>query len=427
MPLDPKYKDPFKKIVPPVAEEGPSNSLAVTEPSQPEDDEPFKLANVPLFTDAQGKKQVDYSNLAQGMYKSRAQDYDDNKVSRQELDDASDRAAANTLIGGFSKASAAMGGTKSSVPETAEALNKEAASNLQARNSMANLGYDNAQKALGEMQSAPLKMQQADEILKSTDPNSELSKFAREHYQSIMGGKRTLPANMSAADLAKFSPDIVRIASDKMQRDFQRELSRSSQNFQAKQGEVGFERDLMMNDIKAEQARQLRQAEIERKGKASLIEDKMNLADKKAINLLTDQTATVRFAGSMLGSRAQEMRAAKTDRDKIAIGQTMLKAINSMQGADAVALGEVKILANELFPVTLQGVDGLPRVGTDIPGFLRKVDALIRAANTSSNFAAKEINKVYQKYDPTFEAVQVDQTQEQQSNPERRVWTPGGN
>jgi hypothetical protein len=427
MPLDPKYKDPFKKVLPPPQEEGPSNSLAITEPYEQQEPEPFKLANVPLFTDAQGKKQVDYSNLAQGMYKSRAQDYDDNKVSRQELDDSRDRSTANTIIAGLSKASAAVGGTQTYVPETADALNKEAASNLQARTSMANKGYDDAQKSLGEMQEAPLKMQKADEILKATDPNSELSKFTRKYYQGVMKSKQGLPETMSAADLSKIAPDIVRIASDQMQRDFQRELSRSSQNFQAKQGELGFERDVAMNDMKAEQARQLRQAEIEKQGKAKLIEDRMNLAEKKAVNLLTDQTATVRFAGSMLDSRAQEMRAAKTDRDKIAIGQTMLKAINSMQGADAVALGEVKILANELFPVTLQGVDGMPRVGTDIPGFLRKVDALIRAANSSANFASKEINKVYQKYDPTYEAMTVDQDTQQQPNPERRVWTPGGN
>ena len=55
------------------------------------------------------------------------------RVSRQDLDDAADRATANTIIGGFSKASATMGGTQSSVPETAAALNAEEARNLSRR------------------------------------------------------------------------------------------------------------------------------------------------------------------------------------------------------------------------------------------------------------------------------------------------------
>jgi hypothetical protein len=425
MPLDSKYKDPFKKEPPP---EEASNSLAITSPQQYEEAEPFKLANVPLFTDAQGKKQVDYSNIAQGMYKTRAQDYDDNKVSRQELDDSRNRSNANTIIAGLSKASAAMGGTQSYVPETAAALNEQDARNLATRKAFANHGYENAQQALGDMQEAPLRMQKSDEILKSTDPQSELSKFSREYYQRLMGGKRVLPDSMSAADIAKFSPDIVRIASDKMQKDFQRELSRNNQQFQQQQGDLGYQRELELNDMKAQRAMELSEAKGENKKRIDQDFNALPKLAQKRVEELNGDVNKKTIITNQIDGYLEQYDKATNSAEKSRVGQQMIKLLNSTLGADAVGAEEARRLANELEPFTLKGPNGLPRIGQDLAGFRDRADQVRQSLRNAVKMNENAITETFKQYVPDYkENTSILETGTSTQPPQRRVWTPEGN
>ena len=224
----PAPEDPGPTPVDPNAPVIPSSNLGSQTPSSA----PIALSDVPLTPDG---KSVDYVAYDRMLMQRAAQQVNQNQVTQADLQANQQANAANTLIAGLARASAAVGNQQSTAGETAKGLIEGNNALLNQRGTLASQGYNQLEQAYSDFQKAPLQQIQLQQALDSTDPNSQISQFARSYYQQLVPGKAPLPDNMTAADIGKFAPDIVKTAQEQANRDFQARMQQSQQAFQSKE------------------------------------------------------------------------------------------------------------------------------------------------------------------------------------------------
>jgi hypothetical protein len=405
MPLSKNYKDPLKKATP----------KGVVQPleTMPDARDPLDIPDV--------RVPINYTKLAEDMYGNATKQFKENQVTREDIDSARDQSRLRALMTGFSNAAATAGGTKSIFGETARALDDAQTIELNNRAKLSDQGLGNVKASLQEMAESPLRtikaeqlrqqneqlIQKNKEIQDSNDPNSELSKFSRDYYRTLMPGKSQLPATMSATDLAKFSPDIARAAAAEADRKFKLQL-------------LGRKTKA---DINAEDRRRLA---ADKKGDA--VFRNMAEPDKQEILSLSKSTAFKKSLSFQIKGFMEQWNKSKTDADKTRIGTQMVKLINSLQGPDAVGVEEVRRLSNELlFYTTLDPNTGLPRIGRqDLPGFVKRVFGVASSLDNAIKANDAEVLGIYKQYSPDGGAfgARKAQAKEEIKSGNRKVWTP---
>lgn len=449
MPLAKGYRDPFKDddAALPAKPVGPIGQTDMIPMARPVMDAPpprpaFKMSEIPMTED----NQVDYAGLAKQMYGRNAQQFDENEVTRDDIENNASQSKMRALMTGFSNAAAKAGGTESGVGAVAKAFDESDAGLLNARKSLASEGYKQGIDSLKEMEDAPLRMIKAQQFKDTNDPNSKLSQFSRDFYKKLMNGAE-LPANMSANDIAAFAPDIVKKAEAEAERVFKKEMNEDNQKFDSSEKTKAFYRDLKkqkdgfenqkeMADINFENKRMVEKEKRFRIGKAKQIEDtQFSIGDKKLAAQYSAGAGSINNNVGVLEQRLNVLKNAKTKEDKVAIAYTMLKSINSLQNSDAVSADEARMLAMELVPYLVNDLrSGKPKIGIDMDGFIRKSEALIKAGYDAAHENTRLYNDLYKQYDPEFEAMSYAKTGSQYAgktgasgdgqSAERKVWTP---
>lgn len=115
---------------------------------------------------------------------------------------------------------------------------------------------------------------------------------------------------------------------------------------------------------------------------------------KKQVAKLSDMVGTNVGVANSLAAELDSFRNAKTEDDKIRVGQGMLKLLNSAIGPDAVGAEEAKrvgaALEYQVFNVRQPG----PVFGRDLPGFEAQIENKIRSLMLSSEKNQSEIDKI---------------------------------
>lgn len=98
-----------------------------------------------------------------------------------------------------------------------------------------------------------------------------------------------------------------------------------------------------------------------------------------------------------LESDLAQFKAAKTDDEKIKVGQSMLKALNSSENPDAVGVEESRRLGSLLEYQKGNIFNPGPFIGTDLPGFQKQVEAKIRSMQQAAKSDQRTIDKLYNR------------------------------
>jgi len=429
MPLAKGYKDPFKDddTALPADPVGPIGQTDMMPPARPAMEmpkpQPMRMSDIPMTPD----NQVDYAGLAKQMYGRNAQQFDENQVTREDLENNARQSQMRALMTGFANAAAKAGGTESGVGATAKAFDESDNALLNARKGLASEGYKQGMDSLKEMQSAPIEMIKAKQLQDSTDPNSELSRFSRDFYKRIMGGV-ALPDNMSANDIAKFAPDAVRVAQDQAQRDFQREMTKQSQAFQRNQQQQSFNQQKQLADLNNEARQEMAEMRAAAAGKDNVYA-RLAEPEKIMVKELSTSASKKLVVANQIDGFLKQFDKAKTAEEKSRVGQQMIKLLNSTEGADAVGAEEARRLANELEIFTFKSPSGLPRLGQDLQGFRERAMAVRESVQDAVKANRDQVRSIYEEFAPGSSggtATIISQPSQSQGQPQtkRPVWTP---
>jgi hypothetical protein len=121
------------------------------------------------------------------------------------------------------------------------------------------------------------------------------------------------------------------------------------------------------------------------------------------VTSLMTQNAKKKSIANQLQADLEEFRNAKTEDEKIRIGNTMIKTLNSKEGADAVGVDERKNIANALEYQKFNFFNPGKAFGRDLPGFEDQVIATINGVQGGidlNNKAIADLTKGYQGLKP---------------------------
>lgn len=123
------------------------------------------------------------------------------------------------------------------------------------------------------------------------------------------------------------------------------------------------------------------------------------------INAIVAKNASKKSIANQLEADFKEFQNAKTETDKIRIGQQMIKTLNSKEGADAVGTEEANRLAGALEYQKFNVFGAGPMFGRDLPGFEEQVVSTIngiRGGIDLNNSSITDLSKGYKG--PTVQA-----------------------
>lgn len=122
---------------------------------------------------------------------------------------------------------------------------------------------------------------------------------------------------------------------------------------------------------------------------------KMDIDVKKEIETTALKNANIKSSTNLMKSQLVEFQNAKKKDDKIRIGESMLKSLNSLVGADAVGVEEANRLGDAL-KFQIGNFTGPGEVvGRDLKGFESQALNLINSADNTSKRNENDIDKLY--------------------------------
>lgn len=116
---------------------------------------------------------------------------------------------------------------------------------------------------------------------------------------------------------------------------------------------------------------------------------------EKEMEAISTKNAGIRTSVNLMKSQLAEFQNAKTVDDKIRIGRSMLKSLNSLISADAVGAEEVKRLGDAL-EYQIANLTGPGKMfGRDLEGFNSQAQALINSADNTAKLNENRIDELY--------------------------------
>lgn len=346
----------------------------------------------------------------QGLYKALSQRYpeiltrnldelEENRVTREELDQLGDRAGLGSLFIAMSKAASGAGSiagktAESIAPTIVEREDRIARQRLKDRMDVASENMAMNAKAVDL---AIKQINFADER-EQYDPNSEVSQFARDFMRDEF--QVDVPATVPAYQLKQFLPAIVQ--------KYQAIETGAYRNamLQAQTTEKEAQRQMTRTEREAQRTFQETQNKLNRDLKRDLLREKQKnmpaptvkqTPQDKISDKLIEKDAE-KYQKRLQGLQAidgffKTITPQSDEKDVVQLGQSMLKTLNDTENSDAVGAEEARRLANELEMFTLQSASGFPRIGRDIPGFLNRVKLLRQRLYNTSDLLFQKIQR----------------------------------
>lgn len=219
-------------------------------------------------------------------------------------------------------------------------------------------------KNIGDLQSSSMQRKLAED---SAKPDSEVSKGARDFISTQTG--ITIPENTSANMLKDFATYV----SSKNDREFQRELNAGKYAHEEKLA------NMKANENPAKKAFQ------------QLPEE-----NQKQIEVLAGKIGTKQSIKNQLDSTLEVLRSPDIPEDqKITSGRTLLKILNSAEGADAVGAEEAKRLGSFLEYKMGNFTQPGSFIGRDLDKFIEQVDLNSKALGQALERGKSDIDTLY--------------------------------
>lgn len=352
-------------------------------------------------------------NTPRGMFEALSKKYPDiltrnleemeqARVTPQDVEDVSDRAGLGSLFIAASKAASSAGAVggkqaESIAPQIVQREDTLARQRLKDRLDVAESNMGLSAKAVD------LAMKQinfADER-EQYDPNSEVSRFARDFMRSEF--EVNVPDNVPAYQLKQFLPAVVQKYQATERAKYQSALlgQKTEENLlndAYKRYQVATQSGDKKAQIEAQKeiARIRAMAKPPATAKATATPKIPETPREKLQNKLIEKDAEVyqkRIQGlQKLDGGLQSLDEAKSAGEVVQIGQSLLKTLNDPENSDAVGAEEVKRLAAELQPFGLMTPGKLIQVGRDLPAFKERVRKLRERLYNTANLQFKAIN-----------------------------------
>lgn len=328
----------------------------------------------------------------QGLYQALAKKYPDiltqnldqlqkSRITDEDLENLSDRAGLGSLFIAASKAASGAGsiGGKTAESIAPTIVNREDTLARQRLKDRMDVASENMAMNAKAVDLAMKQINFADER-EQYDPNSEVSKFARQFMQDEFNLK--VPDNVPAYQLKQFLPAVVQKYQAQETGAYRNALLEAqgtarTQQQQAQKTERDTQRQFQETQNKLNRDLQRDLLRERQKGKTPV--EKQTPQDKMKDKLIEKDAESYvkRLQGlQKLDGGLQSLDAAKDEKEIVQIGQSLLKTLNDPENSDAVGAEEAKRLANELEMFTWQGASGYPRFGRDVEGFKTRVRKL---------------------------------------------------
>lgn len=334
-------------------------------------------------------------NSPAGLYEALSKKYPDlltknldqleqSRVSLEDVDALRDRAGLGSLFIAASKAASAAGSVGGKQPESIaeKIVSREdtlARQNLKDRMDVSSENMAQTAKALDL---AVKQINFADER-EQYDPNSEVSRFARDFMRSEF--KVNVPDDVPAYQLKQFLPAMVQKYSADERARYQAALL----GYRETPEQAATRR---ATEAKAERDFKAEESKLERKLRKDIADERLKKGGTKAAGKVPE-TPQQKLQGKLVEKDAEKYinrlssidkleatlklwDEAQNEEQKVQIGQSVIKLLNDPENSDAVGAEEVKRLADELQPYSLMTAKGYPRIGRDLPAFRQKVDLL---------------------------------------------------
>jgi hypothetical protein len=349
----------------------------------------------------------------QGLYQALAKKYPDiltqnlddlqrSRVSMEDVDQLRDRGGLGSL---FIAASKAASGAGSIGGKTAESIapaivqREDALARQQLKDRM-DVASENMAMNAKAVDLAMKQINFADER-EQYDPNSEVSKFARDFMREEF--QVNVPDNVPAYQLKQFLPAIVQKyqaletgAYRNAMLDAQSGIKREQIEAAATEKKAQREFVETQNKLNRELQRDLQRERIQAKP-AAKTPKVPETPREKLQNKLVEKDAEVyqkRLQGlQKLDGGLKALDDATTAEQIVQIGQSLLKTLNDPENSDAVGVDEAKRLADELQSWSVLGPGGLLRIGRDLPGFKQRVKLLRDRLYNTANSQYQSINQ----------------------------------
>lgn len=352
-------------------------------------------------------------NTPRGMFEALSKKYPDiltrnleemeqARVTPQDVEDVSDRAGLGSLFIAASKAASSAGAVggkqaESIAPQIVQREDTLARQRLKDRLDVAESNMGLSAKAVD------LAMKQinfADER-EQYDPNSEVSRFARDFMRSEF--EVNVPDNVPAYQLKQFLPAVVQKYQATERAKYQSALlgQKTEENLlndAYKRYQVATQSGDKKAQIEAQKeiATLKAMAKPPSAAKAPKPEKPVLTEAEKVRNELVKDDAKVyqkRLRGiQKLDGSLKSLDEAKTAGEIVQIGQSLLKTLNDTENSDAVGAEEVKRLAAELQPFGVMTANKVIQVGRDLPGFVERVRKLREVLYNTAKIQYDTIN-----------------------------------
>lgn len=346
----------------------------------------------------------------QGLYQALAKKYPDiltqnlddlqrSRVSMEDVDQLRDRGGLGSL---FIAASKAASGAGSIGGKTAESIapaivqREDALARQQLKDRM-DVASENMAMNAKAVDLAMKQINFADER-EQYDPNSEVSKFARDFMREEF--QVNVPDNVPAYQLKQFLPAIVQKYQAQETGAYRNAMLEAQSGIKKTQIEATAtekktQREFVetQNKLNRELQRDLQRERIQAKPAPKVPETPREKLQNKLVEKDAEKYVNRLQAIDKLDGALQSWNAATNEEQKVQIGQTILKMLNDPENSDAVGAEEVKRLADELQPYSTWSAKGRPRIGRDLPAFQQKVELLRQRLLNSAGSQYERINQ----------------------------------
>lgn len=189
---------------------------------------------------------------------------------------------------------------------------------------------------------------------------------------------------------AKYRSDVLNQAKSKAEKD---EADRLADN---KRADEQFAATQALKREELAQAKALREKELAANAVKDAAKGPVVPKDvEKEIETITTKNAGIRTNSNMMKAQLAEYQNAKTEADKVRIGNSMLKTLNSLISADAISEGDAKRLGDAL-EFQIANFRGAGKAfGRDLEGFNTQAKALINSADVTADMNDNRVDELY--------------------------------